>query len=434
MPGSGGAFGGPERRRGRAATGIGALVLAGCLATLACDRPGWKVGSSIRAPDPDVAVALGDTYEVQGDELGIDEIPVVQYPRALRPCCAFGANLKVAVGRVPVPGVELGNLVDLAHIGSHRFDNGYLSLQSDDPRGFVDDEHNGLIYTCRGGFIDLAHVRDNADNTLALAFTAARLLEKGGSGEVPPQGAAIRIRLRPVPPAAIARHGRAEIAIALARWVAYQLSVWHEIATYYGYASLAEWPEKISAFSPEDLYSNELGARIASGIVMTRGARSDLEYGVSMDAWLQRALVRLGAVSLEDSQRAMRAVDGAWFDSNRRIPDWKLVMRRNFDIGPRLVPWRLELASPGEHGPVEPLDVCEDGAPPLVLEVEEGFAGALYEDYATVEFEVQDLLADNGFPFPRPGDRVVTEKDFPYIVEQARQATVAEMGPGSDGP
>jgi hypothetical protein len=133
----------------------------------------------------------------------------------------------------------------------------------------------------------------------------------------------------------------------MAKWLAYQLSVWHEIATYYGYASIAEWLEKISAFSPEDLYSNELGARLSAGIMLSRGARTDVEYGLSMDSWIHQALERLDAMPLRTSQKAMHELDGAWYDSQRPIPDWKMVKRRNFDIGPLLHPWLVQDASPG---------------------------------------------------------------------------------------
>jgi hypothetical protein len=41
----------------------------------------------------------------------------------------------------------------------------------------------------------------------------------------------------------IERYGKNH-AVALAKWSAYQLSIWHEIATWYGYASLADWPRR----------------------------------------------------------------------------------------------------------------------------------------------------------------------------------------------
>ncbi|HXV37050.1 MAG TPA: DUF4056 domain-containing protein [Myxococcota bacterium] len=401
---------------------------------IGCDRERWSVGEKIRASDIEVATALGDTSQQSVDELAATEVPAIAYPQALRPCCAFGADLKVAVGQMAMPGVEIANLLDVRDVGAHRYDNGYLSLQRGDPRGLVDDENNGLVYTCRGGFIDLAHVRDNADNTLALAAAVARSLETGGSVDVPPQGAAMRVRLRAVKPEAIRKYGRMQLAAALAQWIAYQLSIWHEIATFYGYASLANWPEKISAFSPEDLYSNQIGVRLAAGVILSKGARSDLEYALSMDAWIQRALERLGAVPEKDALAAMRAVDGAWWDSEKRIPDWTLVKRRQFETDPYLRPWRIEDASPGARGTPQPLARCRDAGPALVLHVVDGFAGAQFRDYASLELDVDESLVEAGFPLPRADSRCVTQGDFPSIIDAARKQTIELLGNGADAP
>ena len=414
---------------GRAACG---LLVAAALA-LSCSREQWHVGRHVRAQDEDVAAALGDTAQQITDDLRPSDIPAIEYPRALRPCCAFGTDLRVELGRVAVPGVEIGNLIDPKDLGHHRYDNGYLSVQRD-PRGLVADERSGLVYTCRAGFLDIAHVRDNADNTLALTSAIARTMETGSTTEIPPQGAVMRVRVQPISPEAIAKYGRKQLAGALAQWLAFQLSIWHEIATFYGYASLADWPEKISAFSPEDLYSNQIGVRIAAGIVAGAGARSDLEYGVNFDAWLARTLERLGAVPLASSRAAMREVDGAWWDSDKRIPDWTLVKRRNFVTGPFLHGWRLEDARPGTRGAVTPLARCKDAAPPLVLYVADGFAGARFRDHATVELEVGDALVAGGFPLPRADSRLVTQDDFPAIVERIRQANAQQFGEGADAP
>lgn len=419
-------------RRSRSVRVIWCILLA--CGSFACQKEHWQTGENVRARDADVAAALGDTSHENSAGLAATDIPEIAYPRALRPCCAFGADLKVALGRVAVPGVEIGNLLSPPDVGPHRYDNGYLSVSRSDPRGIVDDENNGLIYTCRGGFVDLAHVRDNADNTLALAAAVGRSMETGGTIEVPPQGAAMRVRLRPVTAEAIRKYGRMRLAVAMAQWLAYQFSVWHEISTFYGYASIAEWPEKISAFSPEDLYSNEIGARLSGAIIMGKGALSDVEYGLNMDAWIERMLQRLEPVPVEDSRAAMRAVDGAWWDSSKRIPDWTLVKRRQFETSPFLRPWRLEDASPGTKGSVKPLARCRKAGLPLVLQVHDGFAGALFRDYAAVEFEVNDSLVGAGFPLPRPGSRLVTQEDFPMIIEKTREANAKTFGAGADAP
>lgn len=138
-------------------------------------------------------------------------------------------------------------------------------------------------------------------------------------------------------------------------------------------------------------------------------------------------------MSHEDTQAAFQTTDGAWWDSQKRIPDWTLVKRRRFDTGHLLRPWLLEDASPGTNGAVEPLEVCRDADPPLVLHIHEGYSGIQFRDYATLEFDVQDLLADAGFPFPGAG-RSVTQADFQTIIEKTRHANAKTFGAGADRP
>ena len=62
---------------------------------------------------------------------------------------------------MPVPGYEVQNVLDISELGTHQYNKGTVSLQ---PRGgerILSDEASGILYTCRGGFIDIAHVRDN---------------------------------------------------------------------------------------------------------------------------------------------------------------------------------------------------------------------------------------------------------------------------------
>ena len=120
--------------------------------------------------------------------------------------------------------------------------------------------------------------------------------------------------------------------------------------------------------------------------------------------------------------------------SRKKIPDWTLVTRRRFDSEPLLRPWRLEDARPGTKGEVKPLATCLDAAPALVFRVSDGFAGALYRDYATAEFEVGDALVKAGFPLPRPGTRLVNQEDFPAIIGEIHKATLEAFGLGADAP
>lgn len=44
-------------------------------------------------------------------------------PDGLRPCCAFGYNLKVQALGIPVPFYQLGNVVDADRLGAHHYND-----------------------------------------------------------------------------------------------------------------------------------------------------------------------------------------------------------------------------------------------------------------------------------------------------------------------
>src|SRR5262245_56466542 len=49
-------------------------------------------------------------------------------PHRLRPCCAFGTELGVRVGYMPIAGLKLENVVDLHDLGMHQYNSGLVSL------------------------------------------------------------------------------------------------------------------------------------------------------------------------------------------------------------------------------------------------------------------------------------------------------------------
>jgi len=393
--------------------------------------PQWRAPAEVRAPDGAVAAALGDTYRRATAAFDPTSIPEVPEPTNLRPCCAFGADLKVAVGAVPVPGFSLDNIRGPEEIGPHKFNIGLFETATDEERGVIERENNGLVYTCRGGFIDVAHIRDNADMTVYLSNSIARKMDAGGDILLSDQGGTRRIRLRAIPRQRIAAIGRRPLSLAMAQWLAYQISVWHEIATWYGYGTIPTWPEKVSAFSPEDLYSNLVGIKLAGGIIALRDTGDEDDYNRAMNAWMAMALKRLETVPRQDALQAMRSVDGIWWTSQARLPDFKLVLRRDFNIGPLVEPWLVDQAFAPAPGP----DVgCTNAGPELILRVPSGLEGVRFEDDATLEIEVSDAVAAAGFPFPRPKSRVVTPADFAAIVERIRREHIAELGPRSDQP
>lgn len=276
-------------------------------------------------------------------------IPKVDVPSSLRPCCAFGHRLGLSLAGIPLP-FRLDNVVAPEDLGPHGYDSGLVRVDGTLETALLSSENNGLVYTRRGGFVDTAHVRDYADWTFFFWSEIARMLDTGGRIELPDEGG-----VRIVYVIAAARHpafegrvDRDELSIAMAQWLAFELSIWHETATGYGWSALSGFPELASAFSPEDLYSNRLGIEIAGDIIRRGDLPDTRAFERAMDASLLAMLEVLGGVSHDETHEAMAAVDVAqgaaagWWDSRKRLPEKDLVVRRNLHLGPEITPWRVE--------------------------------------------------------------------------------------------
>lgn len=414
------------RRYAVALLGLG-LVLAGC-----SSAQKWSGDPSVT---PDL-IAREISPELSSGEFLASDVPDIPLPRRLRPCCAFGTDLRVRLMSVAVPGIALANVIGVEDLGAHQFDNGTLAFEASRPGGApVNDERNGLIYTCRGGFIDTAHLRDWADWTLALGAHIARTVETGSTVALSDEGGQRRIIIAPIDPEILATYGRREVAVPLAQWLAFQLSVWHEIATWFGWSALALFPEDASAFSPEDLYSNLLGIRIAGMLVHGHAVASEAAYNENMNVTVAALLRRLGAVPGRVGRSAALAVDGLWWDSSVALPAKQLVRRRAFDVGEMLTPWLVTQGAVSSNYKQRVLEVCAAGEAPVTLRNPDTCASGnvRFDTVATIEVDVSPQVAARGFPFPRDGHRV-TQKDFPDIIASIRAANAVEFGPDADRP
>ena len=370
--------------------------------------------------------------------LDSDVVPDIPEPSSLRPCCVFGSDVGVQLGRVPLPGYELQNVLDVAGLGSHQYNKGTAALE---PKGsgserILSDEASGMLYTCRGGFIDVAHVRDNADRTLFLVSRLAGLASSGGTIALSDEGGARRIVVRPIDPALVRTNGLREVLTSLGEWLAWQLSIWHEIATWYGW-SATPFSERPSAFSPEDLYSNALGVKIAATAIRRHAAATEIDYNRNVTSLLHDALGKLGPLPQDASRRAFDYVDGIWWDSTRRVPESQLVRHRNFELGPKLSPWKLIDAQPSEilrANAKEFDDACGGDWSPLVLTMRGDMAGKPFDDFATIEIRPDPVVREHGFAAAAPNAELVTQRDFPSIVSAIERAADAELGPGAGRP
>ncbi|WP_455821020.1 DUF4056 domain-containing protein [Pseudomonas cerasi] len=258
-------------------------------------------------------------------------------PDGLRPCCAFGYNVRAKFLGVPVPFFQLSNVVNPDNTGKHYYNDSWKSTFT--TLTGINNEHNGIIYTRRGGFIDLAHVRDTADNTLWLFSQIWPALGRATTIKMSDELGQRIIRLRQFSPSEnmLARYN---LSVSLAAYLAFQLAAWHEIAQWYGFQSVPGYPETVSAFSPEDLYSNLLGARIATDILNSGGGSSLPEYQYSMAQMLPQALAQLQAVSPQATRFRFEMLDGTWWNSHCRLPDKFLVRLRNYSVRNQRLPTR----------------------------------------------------------------------------------------------
>ncbi len=94
----------------------------------------------------------------------------------------------------------------------------------------------------------------------------------------------------------------------------------------------------ISAFSPEDLYSNLLGARLAINVILSGHGGSVEAYNQAMDVALKQALTRLLVATRGETEAMFQRIDGDWWNSHRRVPDKFLVLKRNYDLQENRLP------------------------------------------------------------------------------------------------
>lgn len=205
------------------------------------------------------------------------------------------------------------------------------------PHGYRYDgrEKDGLVYTCRGGDIDVAHVRIAADWTRYLSKRSYSCLMKDKSGFsfrllVEPSKCHVKIEypdgwdeMPKEQKEQIAREG----SIELGQYLAFSITTWHEILTWFGFKCILMLPEYPSAFSWDDSYSNVVGTRISAEALRN----TEMSYDEAVAAGIDRELEIQGAQPASVGKAASESVRGKWFSGpSLFMVDMRM---RNLDIG-----------------------------------------------------------------------------------------------------
>lgn len=287
-------------------------------------------------------------------------------PNVIRTCCAFGYDLSIA----HIPFLKRNDLIDYRDLGNHQYLGGELEI-------------NGIIYTQKGGFIDIGHLRDYADWTAYLI----KLISSKNAGEN------INLELGNEKGAKTLEvtipTNESEI-YDLAGNIAYDLSLWHEIATWFGSSYIPLVPEGYSSFSPEDLYSNLLGVKLGIEAV-----KSPLPYEEAMSKLLKEKLEELEVVNLMLTYEAMNDVEGLWWSSSKALPNTNVLLKRYFDEEFSLKPWLIDSLIDGKIL----------SKPDLVFKEQ-------YTFQVQTKNKIPMLKGQSEGP-----DKGITQNDFPEIIE-----------------
>ncbi|HWR99290.1 MAG TPA: DUF4056 domain-containing protein [Prolixibacteraceae bacterium] len=299
-------------------------------------------------------------------------------PRIIRTCCAFGSDLKVSI----VPGYRYTMLTSAEKLGPHK----YLGDKS---------ENNGILYTRRGGFVDFGHLRDLVDWTAYLYNLGKKSQQTGEifidlgfeSGE---KSLVIKI-----PPGE-----KEEDLINLAGRIAYDLSIWHEITSWFGASAVPLVSERFSSFSLEDAFSNLLGTRIAAEAI-----NSELPYEEAVTSIIRKTMIELEAVStVEESYQAMEAVRDIWWTRKKHLPNNRVMLQREIGVYTTMAPWLV----PGwESKNPTPFRIT------LPLTTRDGIR---FSEFYTLTFDLNRKVPVRKI-FPDRTDRMVTQNDFQVIID-----------------
>lgn len=316
------------------------------------------------------------------------------------------------------PSPYFGNLLgtdytDIENLGEHSYDGSSR-------------ENNALVYTARAGYIDLGHLRESADrarylfevcrmnlmeNRTQFDFKVVEPAEYHVTIQYPPDWQRRELNDR----YQIIR----EISIDLGQYFAHQSTIWHEIVTWFGYASTGLFSEKASSFSWEDGYSDLLGTKLAAQVLR----ENTLPYDQAMTDAITRELSGLDPQSSDVAKKATDRIQGEWFSG--RYP-FLSMNKRNFDVGlddGSITPFRVPGICPGV-----PEAACT--VPSLDALSRHGFT--VRWELTPRESERRKVLEIAHAPHDK--DRLVPEEHFPILIRHIRNEAVREAGRYVDKP
>jgi hypothetical protein len=285
-------------------------------------------------------------------------------------------------------------------------------------------EKDGIVYTCRAGHVDIAHLRIAADWTAHLTARTYRHLMKNDPGfsyKLAVDRSREYVQLTyPANWSSLPEPQRSEIAreiaLAVGPYLTYTMTTWHEILTWFGFKCVGLPNEFPSAFSWEDSFSNLLGTVVAVQALQDTEHPFNEAMGIALD----REMQKLGIQPAGVAKQASESVKGTWYTGN--LVMFVTMKKRNFDIGlgdgmvtPSLIP------SVPQCPDAEPLSYP---APSLDVLAKHGFAMTL--EIEPHEWESGKIL--RVIYGDKPKKRINPAQHLPIVMDYIRQAATKLYG------
>jgi len=323
----------------------------------------------------------------------------------------FNAEPRIRFGCYPTD--TLGTFFLGEHLGSHGY---YYNLF----------EKDGMVYTCRGGHIDIIHLRIAADWTAYLAaesFKHVMRRDPHFSFGLAVDRSTNHVHLSyPENWDDLSEAERAdiaeEVAMAMGPYLSFTMTTWHEILTWFGFKCIGLATEFPSAFSWEDNYSNLLGTIVAIRALQD----TEHSYDKALKLALDEEMARQGIQPAHVAKRASAERKGQWFTGSALF--FVDVKKRNFDIG-----LNDGFITPTTPDGVDACDAIEPLSYPVPsLDVLQRHGFSLRVEIEPHEWERDAILAV-AYPDPESRrDRVDPTIHFARIMEHVRQDAMAKYG------
>lgn len=326
---------------------------------------------------------------------------------SMRKCCALGWDASASIPLIPdmpTKPMEIGDLYN----SEHKYGGPAIYEISKDSVGH--------LYSARGGILDLGHIRDHADLTRYLAVNARKKLKEGGTVMLSGEGSA---STRTVKFTQAYTEPTPRVAATVGARISYELSIWHEIVTWAAQNASFPTKQEYSAFSPEDNFSNLLGAFLGYKAIL----QPLTEFNAAMRLAVSQAAFSLRPVPEATTIEAIDYVRDRWFQYPE---DWNGIvrmelLRRHFDALGTVTPWLIQtITIPDKSAVLEQLikDTHGETQPRSITVPENTHTGYPLSSLYSLEFNVNASEFFDGFldSIPNP----VTAQHFPTLIQRVR--------------